>query len=185
MSGVAPDRVQHVLGQDWTHIIRRKVLDSPVYLREQSRPVVAVRGFGVSDPYHSPAMVRAIARSVRGNTPGGAYIIASVPAHWRAGVQDADTESKVWLEGFDALMPWTVGDFSSEGEADQFEQDTIKGDGVWHIRRGPKGGRTVQIRKIETTNIAVQSHVPRMRGITCGICISEGNLGAFVDFNSA
>lgn len=30
-------------------------------------------------------------------------------------------------------------------------RDTVKGDGVWHIRRGPKGGRTIEVRKIEPT----------------------------------
>jgi hypothetical protein len=29
-------------------------------------------------------------------------------------------------------------------------KESIKGDGVWSIRRGPKGGRTIEITKIES-----------------------------------
>ncbi|KAI0367479.1 hypothetical protein BV20DRAFT_970442 [Pilatotrama ljubarskyi] len=132
VSGVAPDRIQRVLEHDWIHLIRRRaVLDSPAYLREQGRPVVALWGFGMSDAHHSPAMVRAVARFIRDNTPGGAYIMAGVPAHWRTSVMDADPDPefvKVWLEEFDAISPWTIGRYSNEEEADKFEQEKIKGD---------------------------------------------------------
>jgi RAT1-interacting protein len=30
-------------------------------------------------------------------------------------------------------------------------KNSIKGDGVWSIRRGPKGGQTIEIVKIEAT----------------------------------
>ncbi|KAI0638931.1 hypothetical protein C8Q77DRAFT_17830 [Trametes polyzona] len=130
--GVAPDRIQRVLEHDWLHLIRRKaILDSPAYLREQGRPVVALWGFGMSDAHHSPAMVRAVARFIRDNTPGGAYIMAGVPAHWRTSVMDADPDPefvKVWLEEFDALSPWTIGRYGNEEDADRFEQEKIKGD---------------------------------------------------------
>lgn len=45
MSGVAPDRIQRILERDWAHLIRGKgVLDSPNYLREKGKPVVALWG---------------------------------------------------------------------------------------------------------------------------------------------
>ncbi|KAI0651403.1 hypothetical protein C8Q79DRAFT_933198 [Trametes meyenii] len=132
VSGVAPDRIQRVLEHDWIHLIRRKaILDSPAYLREQGRPVVALWGFGMSDAHHSPAMVRAVARFIRDNTPGGAYIMAGVPAHWRTSVMDADPDPefvRVWLDEFDAISPWTIGRYSDEEGADKFEQEKIKGD---------------------------------------------------------
>ncbi|OJT09971.1 hypothetical protein TRAPUB_13552 [Trametes pubescens] len=132
VSGVAPDRIQRVLEQDWIHLIRRKaILDSPAYLREQGRPVVVLWGFGMSDAHHSPAMVRAVTRFIRDNTPGGAYIMAGVPAHWRTSVMDADPDPeflKVWLDEFDALSPWTIGRYHDEEGADRFEQEKIKGD---------------------------------------------------------
>ncbi|KAI0761654.1 hypothetical protein BD413DRAFT_588521 [Trametes elegans] len=132
VSGVAPDRIQRVLEHDWIHLIHQKaILDSPAYLREQGRPVVALWGFGMSDAHHSPAMVRAVARFIRDNTPGGAYIIAGVPAHWRTSVMDADPDPefvRVWLEEFDALSPWTIGRYGDEAGADRFAQEKIAGD---------------------------------------------------------
>ncbi|KAI8983325.1 hypothetical protein BD414DRAFT_418734 [Trametes punicea] len=132
VSGVAPDRIQRLVEHDWIHLTRRKaILDSPAYLREQGRPVIALWGFGMSDAHHTPAMVRAVTRYIRDNTPGGAYIMAGVPAHWRTSVMDADPDPefvKVWLEDFDAISPWTIGRYSDEEGADRFEQEKIKGD---------------------------------------------------------
>ena len=65
------------------------------------------------------------------NTPGGAYIIAGVPAHWRTSTGDADRNPEfvnVWLNEFDAISPWTVGRYGSEDDADKFAEEKIKGD---------------------------------------------------------
>lgn len=48
MSGVALDRVQTVLEQDWIHLLREeRILDSPSYLREKGKPVVALWGMSL------------------------------------------------------------------------------------------------------------------------------------------
>lgn len=45
VSGVAPDHIQRILEQDWAHLVRNKgVLDSPNYLKEKGKPVVALWG---------------------------------------------------------------------------------------------------------------------------------------------
>jgi ferric iron reductase protein FhuF len=45
VSGVAPDKIQRVLEQDWIHLIRdKRVLDSPNYLKEKGKPVVSLWG---------------------------------------------------------------------------------------------------------------------------------------------
>ncbi|OJA10609.1 hypothetical protein AZE42_09929, partial [Rhizopogon vesiculosus] len=55
VSGVHPDKIQRVLEQDWIHLMHDKyVLDSPNYLREKGRPVIALWGFGFNDRNHSP-----------------------------------------------------------------------------------------------------------------------------------
>jgi len=56
VSGVSVDRVQKVLEQDWIHLLREEcILDSPSYLREKGKPVVALWGmsflFSFSNPY--------------------------------------------------------------------------------------------------------------------------------------
>ena len=45
VSGVAPDRIQRVLEQDWIHLVRDKgVLNSPNYLKEKGKPVISLWG---------------------------------------------------------------------------------------------------------------------------------------------
>lgn len=45
VSGVDPNRVRRVIERDWVHLIREKgVLDSPNYLKEKGKPVIALWG---------------------------------------------------------------------------------------------------------------------------------------------
>jgi len=45
VSGVGSDRIQSVLERDWVHLVRNQgVLDSPNYLKEKGKPVIALRG---------------------------------------------------------------------------------------------------------------------------------------------
>ncbi|KAI0078516.1 hypothetical protein K474DRAFT_1660324 [Panus rudis PR-1116 ss-1] len=138
VAGVDPDRVQRIIEQDWLHLIHeRDILDSPSYLREKGKPVVAIWGLGFSHAKHDPAVARAITSFIRDNTPGGAYIVAGTPAHWRTSEHDADPNPEfvnVWLEEFDAISPWTVGRYNTLEDADRFAEEKIKGD-VELIRR--------------------------------------------------
>ncbi|KAH7923764.1 hypothetical protein BV22DRAFT_1196461 [Leucogyrophana mollusca] len=147
VSGVSPDRIQRVLERDWVHLMRDKcLLDSPNYLREKGKPVVALWGFGFNDRNHSPAVVRAIVSFFRSATPGGVYIVAGTPAHWRTSVSDADRNPEfvdVWLNEFDAICPWTVGRYGNEDDADRFAEEKIKGDVDLLKKRAEEGGKKV------------------------------------------
>ncbi|KII86310.1 hypothetical protein PLICRDRAFT_285092 [Plicaturopsis crispa FD-325 SS-3] len=144
VSGVAPDRMQAVFEQDWVHLIREKaVLDSPNYLREKGKPVVVIWGFGFADRNHTPESVRAITNFIRNVTPGGVYLMAGVPAHWRTSTSDADPNPEfldIWLNEFDALSPWTIGRYGNEEDADRFAEEKIKGDIELIQRRNEEGG---------------------------------------------
>ncbi|KXN81573.1 hypothetical protein AN958_04442 [Leucoagaricus sp. SymC.cos] len=98
-----------ILEEDWKHIVHEKgVLSSPNYLRENGKPVIALMGFGWHGANHTPMLVRSIVAKIRKITPGGAYIIANVPAYWRTLGFDADPNSEfvsVWLDEFDAICP--------------------------------------------------------------------------------
>ncbi|KAJ7596528.1 hypothetical protein C8J56DRAFT_917665 [Mycena floridula] len=131
VSGVDPDRIQAILENDWIHLIRQGVLDSPSYLREKGRPVIAIWGFGFSNSHHSPQVVSNITKFFRDSTPGGAYIKGGAPAFWRTSNGDADPDPgflDVWLNDFDAISPWTVGRYNSNEETDSFAETNIKGD---------------------------------------------------------
>jgi hypothetical protein len=72
------------------HLIhKQRILDSPSYLREKGRPVLAIWGLGFSDRDYTIHQVREIYSFVRNQTPGGVYTVAGVPAHWRTSVGDA------------------------------------------------------------------------------------------------
>lgn len=147
VSGVPTDSIERVIKQDWLHLIRDKgILDSPNYLREKGKPVIALWGFGFSDRNHSPAMVRAVTSYIRSVTPGGAYIFGGVPAHWRTSVADADPNPEflnIWLEEFDALSPWTIGRYGNEDDADRFAEEKIKGDVELLKKRVDEGHKKV------------------------------------------
>lgn len=143
VSGVAPDRIQRILERDWLHLIRNKgILDSPNYLKEKGKAVVTLWGFGFDNSGHTPASVRAIANFFRSATPGGAYIMAGTPAHWRTAESDADRNPEfldVWLNEFDAISPWTVGRYGNEQEADDFAETKMKGDMELIKKRNEEG----------------------------------------------
>ncbi|KAG2134923.1 uncharacterized protein EDB93DRAFT_1172026 [Suillus bovinus] len=147
VSGVHPDKIQRVLEQDWMHLIRDKcVLDSPNYLREKGKPVIALWGFGFNDRHHSPQVVRSIANFFRSSTPGGAYLMAGVPGHWRTSTSDSDPDPeflRVWTEDFDALSPWTVGRYGNEEEAERWGNEKVKQDFDFLKRREDEGGKKV------------------------------------------
>lgn len=132
VTGVPAERVQHLLIQDWVHLTRTKrVLDSPNYLKENGRPVVALWGLGFENAGHTPAMVRAITQFFRSSTIGGAYLMAGTPTHWRTAQGDCERNpefTKVFLEEFDAISPWTIGRYKTEQENDSFAESVMKPD---------------------------------------------------------
>jgi len=103
-------------------------------------------GFGFNEAGHTPSLLRDIIVSFRNVTPGGAYIMAGVPAYWRTSEGDADRNPEfltVWLNEVDAISPWTIGRYSSEHEADLFAENRMKGDSELLKKRADEGFRKV------------------------------------------
>ncbi|KAG6849764.1 hypothetical protein H0H93_005446 [Arthromyces matolae] len=143
VQSVPADRLQRVIERDWVHLVRNQgVLDSPNYLREKGKAVVALWGFGFENAGHTPELVRSITTYIRNMTPGGAYIMAGTPAHWRTATSDADRNPAfldVWLNEFDAISPWTVGRYRDEKEADDFAETKMRGDVELINKRNEEG----------------------------------------------
>ncbi|KAG1741796.1 uncharacterized protein EDB91DRAFT_1129404 [Suillus paluster] len=139
--------IQRVLEQDWMHLMRDQcILDSPNYLREKGKPVIALWGFGFNDRNHSPEVVRSITNFFRSSTPGGAYLMAGVPGHWRTSTSDSDRNPeflRVWTEEFDALSPWTIGRYGNEEDAERWGNEKVKPDFDFLKKRGDEGGKRV------------------------------------------
>ncbi|KAJ7160675.1 hypothetical protein C8R43DRAFT_342963 [Mycena crocata] len=122
VSGVPASSVARIIARDYAHLVHQeRIFDSPAYLRERGRPVVAVWGFGLSDSGVSPHVARAVFAALRAGTPRavfidpsdgsahtatdaaqeGLYIFAGVPSHWRnPGQGDAHADpawAALWL----------------------------------------------------------------------------------------
>ncbi|KAG2147498.1 hypothetical protein DEU56DRAFT_784290 [Suillus clintonianus] len=147
VSGVDPNKIQQVLEEDWTHLMRDKcILDSPNYLREKGSPVIALWGFGFNGRNHSPDVVRSITNFFRSSTPGGAYLMAGVPGHWRTSISDSDPDPeflRVWTEEFDALSPWTIGRYGNEEDAERWGNEKVKPDFDFLKQRADEGKKRV------------------------------------------
>ena len=107
-------------------------------------PAHSLSGLGFDNRGHTPALVRAITNYLRTVTPGGVYIMAGTPAHWRTAESDADRNPgflDVWLTEFDAISPWTVGRFTDEQGADHFAETRMKGDVELIKKRNTEGAR--------------------------------------------
>ncbi|KAJ7038682.1 hypothetical protein C8F04DRAFT_997603, partial [Mycena alexandri] len=135
VSGVPAADIVRIMTQDFTHLLHEeRIFDSPAYLRERSRPVVAVWGFGLSDSPVSPHIARAVFDALRAIAPD-LYIFAGVPSHWRSpGQGDAHADpawSALWLgaDGLvDALSPWSVGRYSTSAEVESWAAERWEGD---------------------------------------------------------
>ncbi|KAK0232671.1 hypothetical protein IW262DRAFT_14074 [Armillaria fumosa] len=147
VTGAPPDRIQRILERDWIHLVREKgILDSPNYLHEKGKPVIALWGFGFAEARHTPDLLRAITNSIRNLTPGGAYLMAGTPTHWRTSESDADPDPgflNVWLNEFDAISPWTVGRYRSDEDIERFAETKMKGDIDLLKRQAENGGRKI------------------------------------------
>ncbi|KAF9261979.1 hypothetical protein L218DRAFT_945729 [Marasmius fiardii PR-910] len=147
VSGVPADRVARVLEMDWHHLLRdKRILESPSYLKEKGKPVVALWGFGFEGRNHTPALVRHVVESIRSMTPGGAYVMAGAPTYWRTATEDADRDPEfldVWLNDFDAISPWMVGRLRNNQDVENFAEFKMKQDIELLRRRYEEGKRKV------------------------------------------
>lgn len=93
--------------------------------------IPSFKGLGFEGRGYSPEVVRNLARSLKAQTPGGAYIIAGVPGAWRSCQGDADNDKEwvdVYLNEFDCITPWTIGRYHDEDANDRFVEEHMKGD---------------------------------------------------------
>ncbi|KAJ8088811.1 hypothetical protein PM082_014057 [Marasmius tenuissimus] len=147
VSGVPSERVAGVVERDWLHLLHEKrVLESPSYLKEKGKPVIALWGFGFDGRNHTPELVRQIVHTIRSVTPGGAYVLAGTPTHWRTATEDADRNPgflDVWLNDFDAISPWMVGRVRNNDDVERFAEYTMKFDIELLRKRHEEGNRKV------------------------------------------
>ena len=127
ISGMHGDAALQAIEQDWKLVTDELHLtDSPAYIFDRGKPVVAVWGLGFKDRDVTPDQAAAIIRYFRtARVP--ATVLGGVPASWRnlgSDRQYADSRTEPqWAavyRSLDVISPWTVGRFSGNNGADSF-----------------------------------------------------------------
>ncbi len=131
LSGLGKGETAGVL-EDWK-AIRKAATESPRYLRQNGRPVVALWGIGFNDhrkytPEECGALIDALHRD-------GATVMLGVPTYWRAGDRDALPGMEALYAKADVLSPWTVGRYGTDEAARRYADETLKGDLAWAAAR--------------------------------------------------
>jgi hypothetical protein len=132
LSGMHGEATLQAIEQDWPHLTSDLHLtDSPAYIFDRGKPVVAVWGLGFKDRDISPDQAAAIIRYFR-TASVSATVLGGVPASWRAlgsdgYYPDSRTEPQ-WTavyRSLDVISPWTVGRFSENNGVDIFARQRL------------------------------------------------------------
>jgi hypothetical protein len=127
VSGMHGDAALRVIEADWPYLTGTLHLtDSPAYVFDRARPVVAVWGLGFKDRDISPEQAAAIVRYLRSG-PVPATVLGGVPASWRnLGADGRWTDSRTepaWApiyRSFDIISPWAAARFINDRGADDY-----------------------------------------------------------------
>ena len=127
ISGMHDDAAFEAIAQDWLHLTGELHLtDSPAYIFEGSKPVVALWGLGFKNRDINPDKAAAIIRYFHtASVP--AAVLGGVPTSWRnLGSDGQYTDSRTepqWAavyRSLDVISPWSVGRFADDQGADNF-----------------------------------------------------------------
>ncbi|MEV6283683.1 glycoside hydrolase family 71/99-like protein [Kribbella sp. NPDC051770] len=110
--------MQSEMKQDWTNKMRAYTA-SPMYAKQNGKPVVCIWGFGFNEP--NKAFPASVCLDVVNWFKGqGCYVIGGVPTHWRRGVEDSRSGYLDVYHAFDMISPWMVGRIQDVAGADHY-----------------------------------------------------------------
>jgi hypothetical protein len=115
-SNAMPAQIEY----DWTNVMAQlQVTNSPMYARQNGKPVVCIWGFGFNDSNH-PWGAATCASVINWFKSQGCYVIGGVPTWWRTGVSDSQTNFLSAYSAFNMISPWMVGRIGNTGDSDNF-----------------------------------------------------------------
>lgn len=131
ISGVPDDgNLYNKLISDWEYLVDTyDILNSEGYVKEDSRPVVAIWGIGFKNRGLTTATFEAIINyfHTTADPKYRAYVMGGVPDGWRTLSGSSETDSG-WSDiynSLDMISPWTVGRYNSENGADNWKNNYI------------------------------------------------------------
>ncbi|NAS20593.1 xylosidase [Herbidospora sp. NEAU-GS84] len=98
---------QSEIKTDWTTKMSAYT-QSPMYAKQNGKPVVCIWGFGFNDPGRPfpPAPCLEVINWFKAQ---GCYVIGGVPTYWRQGINDSRTGFGEVYRAFNMISPWMVG----------------------------------------------------------------------------
>ena len=131
LSGVADDgNLYNKLITDWEYLVDNyDVLNQPNYVKEDGRPVVAIWGIGFKNRGLKPETFKAIIDYFHTNADPKyrAYVMGGVPDGWRtlSGSSESDAAWTDIYNSLDMISPWSVGRYSNNSGADNWNATRI------------------------------------------------------------
>ncbi|KAG8736132.1 hypothetical protein FRC10_009664 [Ceratobasidium sp. 414] len=152
LAGMPSHQLEQWVTGDWEFMINQKhVLDSPAYVHEHGRPVIAIWGVGFKNANQDPQAVLNLIHKLS-EMSGGAYIILGgmsngalsvrpkelkschiVPVTW----QKQDNSWQTVYKMADALAPLSVGALVDEESANNWSKD-VQQPAIQSLRGGSK-----------------------------------------------
>ncbi|MBE1592301.1 hypothetical protein ACFPOI_16815 [Nonomuraea angiospora] len=103
---------------DWTAKMSA-LTASPMYAKQNGKPVVCVWGFGFTEDKH-PSDAAACLDVVNWFKAQGCYVIGGVPTYWRQGINDCRPGFINVFNALNMLSPWMVGRIGKIADTDSF-----------------------------------------------------------------
>ncbi|KAG9094943.1 hypothetical protein FRC06_010317 [Ceratobasidium sp. 370] len=133
LAGVPSHQIEQWILGDWEFMINQKhVLDSPAYVREHGRPVIALWGVGFKYANQDPQAVLNLIYKLS-EMVGGAYVILGVPVTW----QKQDNSWQTVYKMADALAPLSVGTLVDEESVNNWSKD-VQQPAIQSLKGGSK-----------------------------------------------
>ena len=130
-SGMDSSSFVGILENDWKFMVDvLKVTESPAYLHQAGKPVLAIWGLGFTGHPGTPQQAMELVNFFEKN-PDPRYqvtLMGGVPTWWRILQNDSLTDP-AWADYYCALnviSPWTVGRYKSDAQVDQYKTVMIQ-----------------------------------------------------------
>ncbi|QUQ62991.1 discoidin domain-containing protein [Kutzneria sp. CA-103260] len=118
--------MQSEMKADWTAKMSAYTA-SPMYARQNGKPVVGIWGFGFNDNNHTwdAATCLDVINWFKGQ---GCYVMGGVPREWRVGGAGTRTGFIDTYHAFNMISPWMVGAIGNIGDSDNIYNTINVGD---------------------------------------------------------
>jgi hypothetical protein len=122
------------LQNDWTNtIVPMNLTASPMYAKQNGKPVVCLWGIGFSDRPGSASDWTTLINWFKNQ---GVYVIGGVPPTWRTSGTDLKPGfTNVWPT-LNMIQPWVVGRYGTDAEVDSYKTNFLIPDRDYTAARG-------------------------------------------------